>query len=119
MALRQPKIIDLDLPSVPLVWTGSVMTPHILGSSFSNKVFVGGVPWDITETDLHCAFDCFGTVAVEWPAGFGPKSATEARHLKSPIRRPKYGYLYLIFEAEKSILNLLGSCTYEVEKHGF
>ncbi|XP_055330283.1 cytoplasmic polyadenylation element-binding protein 1-B-like isoform X2 [Paramacrobiotus metropolitanus] len=82
-------------------------------------VFVGGVPWDITEKDLQSAFACFGAVKFEWPVGFGPKSAGKARDLQSsPLRGPKYGYLYLIFETEKSVLNLLGSCTYEVERQG-
>lgn len=33
---------------------------------YSNKVFVGGLPWDITEDDLLKEFGQFGPLRVEW-----------------------------------------------------
>ena len=53
-------------------------------SSYSTKIFLGGVPWDISEQSLVQAFSEFGDVRVEWPG----------RDYTSP---PK-GYLYLVFE---------------------
>lgn len=33
---------------------------------YSTKVFVGGLPWDITEEDIVKEFGCFGPCRVEW-----------------------------------------------------
>jgi cytoplasmic polyadenylation element-binding protein len=33
---------------------------------YSTKVFVGGLPWDITEEDLVKEFGVFGPCRVEW-----------------------------------------------------
>jgi hypothetical protein len=33
---------------------------------YSTKVFVGGLPWDITEDDIVKEFGCFGPCRVEW-----------------------------------------------------
>ena len=32
------------------------------------QVFLGGVPWDITEANLNEAFRKFGQLKVEWPS---------------------------------------------------
>ncbi|KAK7598253.1 hypothetical protein V9T40_006488 [Parthenolecanium corni] len=53
---------------------------------YSSKVFLGGVPWDITEEMLICSFHQFGNVKVEWP-------------VKDSIAQPK-GYAYIICENE-------------------
>ena len=44
-------------------------------SPFIAQVFLGGVPWDITEKDLLNAFGCFGSLRVEWP-GIHDKNRT-------------------------------------------
>ena len=31
------------------------------------QVFLGGIPWDITDNDLKAAFSQFGNVRLEWP----------------------------------------------------
>lgn len=58
--------------------------------TLSCKVFLGGVPWDITEAALFGAFKAFGTIRIEWPG-------------KDNTSIPK-GYLYVIFENEKQVL---------------
>ena len=65
-------------------------------SSYSTKIFLGGVPWDISEQSLVQAFSEFGDVRVEWPG----------RDYTSP---PK-GYLYLVFEEEGDVKDLLAKC---------
>ncbi len=55
----------------------------------SPKVFLGGVPWDITETALLNAFKPYGSVRIEWPG-------------KDNTSIPK-GYLYVIFESDKQV----------------
>jgi RNA-binding proteins (RRM domain) len=54
------------------------------------QIFLGGVPWDITEPMLVTAFRKFGTIRVEWPGK--DQAATQ----------PK-GYVYIIFESEKQV----------------
>ncbi|CAK5080581.1 unnamed protein product [Meloidogyne enterolobii] len=34
---------------------------------FSRKVFVGGLPIDITETEVKQTFQKFGALLVDWP----------------------------------------------------
>ena len=70
------------------------------GSSYSTKIFLGGVPWDISEQTLIQAFSEFGDVRVEWPG----------RDYTSP---PK-GYLYLVFEEEADIKELLAKCSQDL-----
>jgi len=65
-------------------------------SSYSTKIFLGGVPWDISEQTLVQAFAEFGEVRVEWPG----------RDYTSPPR----GYLYLVFQEEGDVTDLLAKC---------
>lgn len=63
---------------------------------YSRKVFVGGVPWDITEEQLRIAFGKFGTFAIQWPTRDSVSSNVRIK-----------GYLYLIFENEESVKSLI------------
>jgi len=65
-------------------------------SSYSTKIFLGGVPWDISEQTLVQAFADFGEVRVEWPG----------RDYTGPPR----GYLYLVFQEERDVIDLLSKC---------
>ena len=60
-------------------------------------MFLGGVPWDITEQNLAAAFRPFGPIRIEWPG-------------KEGSNVPK-GYLYIIFEHERQVRHLLSACT--------
>ncbi|XP_055330292.1 cytoplasmic polyadenylation element-binding protein 1-like [Paramacrobiotus metropolitanus] len=86
-----------------VVWSGTLPPRNCrTNSPFSCKVFLGGVPWDITETDLQKTFGVFGPLRVEWPGV----------HDHSSTQRPK-GHLYLLFEDERSVMKLLGRCSYD------
>ena len=54
------------------------------------QVFLGGVPWDVTETALRQTFLQFGNIQVEWPG-------------KENSANPPKGYVYILFENEKQV----------------
>ncbi|XP_078448791.1 cytoplasmic polyadenylation element-binding protein 1-like isoform X2 [Lampetra planeri] len=83
-------------------WSGQLPPRSHKSPIFSPKVFLGGVPWDITEAGLINCFKMFGSVSVEWPGKDG----------KHP-RYPPKGYVYILFESEKSVRALLQACTHD------
>lgn len=86
-------------------WSG--LLPHRTRkpSGYSSKVFLGGVPWDITESLLIATFKQFGQIRVEWPGK--AQSATQ----------PK-GYVYIVLESEKQVRALLACCTHDFTNGG-
>lgn len=85
-------------------WSGQLPSRSHTSSPLSCKIFLGGVPWDISEQALMIAFKPFGNIRVEWPA----------REITSS---PK-GYLYIIFENEKQVRCLLNACTHDYGQGG-
>lgn len=81
-------------------WSGQLPPRTNKDPLFSCKVFLGGVPWDITEAGLISTFSGYGPLTVEWPGKDG----------KHP-RCPPKGYVYLVFENEKSVRALLQACS--------
>lgn len=79
-------------------WSGTLPTRSFENPNFSVKVFLGGVPWDITEPMLAHGLRQFGMVRVEWPVS------------KQPGVPPPKGYAYIIMECEKQVKALLRSC---------
>lgn len=86
-------------------WSGVLPLRSNKTSGFSSKVFLGGVPWDITETMLVQTFKPFGSIRVEWPGK------------DKQMSQPK-GYVYIIFESEKNVKMLLASCTNDFSNSG-
>jgi len=90
-------------------WSGQLPAP---GRSqgpplYSSKVFLGGVPWDLTDKCLSQAFRQFGTIKVEWPGkGRGEGSSV-----------PK-GYVYVVLEGEGAVPALLSQCTVDYSGGG-
>ncbi|XP_055330355.1 cytoplasmic polyadenylation element-binding protein 3-like [Paramacrobiotus metropolitanus] len=86
-----------------VVWSGTLPPRNCrTNSPFSCKVFLGGVPWDITETDLRKTFGVCGPLREEWPGVYDHSST----------QHPK-GHLYLLFEDERWVMKLLGRCSYD------
>ncbi|KAF6078306.1 hypothetical protein HJG60_009156 [Phyllostomus discolor] len=83
-------------------WSGQLPPRNYKNPIYSCKVFLGGVPWDITEAGLINTFRVFGALSVEWPGKDG----------KHP-RCPPKGYVYLVFEQEKSVRALLQACSHD------
>jgi hypothetical protein len=71
-------------------WSGPLPPRCQNNSPLSCKIFLGGVPWDISDQILVAAFKPFGNIRIEWPN-------------KDNSSTPK-GYLYIIFEHEKQVL---------------
>ncbi|XP_066509964.1 cytoplasmic polyadenylation element-binding protein 1-like isoform X2 [Hoplias malabaricus] len=89
-------------------WSGQLPSRNYKNPVYSCKVFLGGVPWDITEAGLINTFNCYGPLNVEWPGKDG-------KHPRCPPKgnMPK-GYVYLVFESEKSVRALLQACTQDL-----
>lgn len=85
-------------------WRGQLPPRSHNNKVLSVKVFLGGVPWDITEQNLVQAFRPFGNIRIEWPG-------------KDLSSVPK-GYLYIIFEHEKQVRSLLSACTQDFAYNG-
>ena len=88
-----------------LTWDG-YLPPRPEGTlqEYSRKVFMGGVPWDVSEQHLELIFGRYGDFKVEWPNNFSTK------------RNTTKSFLYLIFESLTSIARLLADCS--KEQHG-
>ncbi|XP_037093782.1 cytoplasmic polyadenylation element-binding protein 1-B-like [Pollicipes pollicipes] len=86
-------------------WSGQLPRKVHRNPVYSCKVFLGGVPWDITESALAFAFRPFGPIRVEWPG-------------KDSNGNPPKGYVYVLFESEKQVKAMLEACTYDLGNSG-
>lgn len=71
------------------VWSGQLPPKTEKPTSYSSKVFLGGLPWDIAEATLVQTFKQFGQVKIEWPP------------LKKGI--PQKGFAYMLMESERHV----------------
>ncbi|CAL8129645.1 unnamed protein product [Orchesella dallaii] len=83
----------------PQTWHGILPPRNHRNATYSNKVFLGGLPWDIMENTLMHTFRAFGIIKIEWPG----KDQVSSKLIK--------GYAYAIFENEKQVRHLLSNCT--------
>ncbi len=79
----------LAMNDASCTWSGQLPPRDMRNATLSCKIFLGGVPWDITEAALVNAFEAFGNIRIEWPG-------------KDTTSVPK-GYLYVIFDNEKEV----------------
>lgn len=82
-------------------WSGQLPSRSYKNPVFSCKVFLGGVPWDVTEQGLIDTFGRFGPVRVQWPG----------KDSRQQTGQTKAGYVYLIYESERYVKALLQACT--------
>uniref|UniRef100_A0A3B3SP51 Cytoplasmic polyadenylation element binding protein 1 n=1 Tax=Paramormyrops kingsleyae TaxID=1676925 RepID=A0A3B3SP51_9TELE len=54
-----------------LTWNGQLPSRSNKNAQYSCKVFLGGVPWDVTEAGLINTFSAYGPLSVEWPGKDG------------------------------------------------
>ena len=95
-----------DLCPPPSTWSGQLpLTRTQRSPAFSSKIFLGGVPWDVTEASLVQAFSQFGPIRIEWPG-------------KDTSPSPPKGYVYIIFEYEQNIPLLLSQCSHDLSGGG-
>jgi len=57
-------------------WSGQLPLRRHKNPTYSPRVFLGGVPWDITEAGLLQIFEVFGSVVIDWPG----KDSKHTRH---------------------------------------
>ncbi|ESN98974.1 hypothetical protein HELRODRAFT_66900 [Helobdella robusta] len=94
-------------------WSGQLPMKIYRNPVYSFKVFLGGVPWDITEAGLQSCFRSFGALKIEWPGKDG-------KHPRYPIKGKELpvGYVYILFESERSVRSLLQACTHDFSNGG-
>ena len=63
-------------PEVVCTWSGQLPARRHKNPTFSPRVFLGGVPWDITEAGLLQTFQVFGNLVIDWPG----KDSKHNRH---------------------------------------
>ncbi|KAF1769189.1 hypothetical protein GCK72_001003 [Caenorhabditis remanei] len=102
-------------------WHGELPPRDYTSPTFSRKIFVGGVPWDITEAALKDSFGEFGSCAVEWPGHEAryrnAQSNTASLNLRNQSKytgQAATGYVYMIFEDERAVASLLHECSQEI-----
>ncbi|ALC46018.1 orb, partial [Drosophila busckii] len=83
-------------------WSGQLPPRSHRMLNYSPKVFLGGIPWDISEQSLIQIFKPFGSIRVEWPGK------------EQQAAQPK-GYVYIIFESDKQVKALLSACVLQVD----
>lgn len=86
-------------------WSGPLPVRFHKNPFYSCKVFLGGVPWDVTELALRQAFLHFGNIQVEWPG-------------KENSSNPPKGYVYILFENERQVKFLLSACNQDFGSGG-
>ncbi|VDM50731.1 unnamed protein product [Toxocara canis] len=96
---------------VASVWNGELSPRVYLNSTFSCKIFLGGVPRDVTEPTLVETFRKYGSCRVEWPV----KETSSSLHAntKSNQHAKVSGYVYMIFESESSVKKVMSDCSQE------
>ncbi|XGW09566.1 hypothetical protein V3C99_011670 [Haemonchus contortus] len=97
-------------------------TPSRTPSQFSNdvevfarKVFVGGLPIDVTEEEIWQTFSVFGNVLVDWPRRPDGTSARDEESGRGS--RSMTGYVFLVFEEESSVQYLVSECHKEDDRY--
>ncbi|XP_017475394.1 PREDICTED: cytoplasmic polyadenylation element-binding protein 1-like [Rhagoletis zephyria] len=83
-------------------WSGQLPPRSHRMLNYSPKVFLGGIPWDISEQSLIQIFKPFGQIKVEWPGK------------EQQAAQPK-GYVYIIFESDKQVKALLSACVLQID----
>jgi len=88
-------------------WSGHLPVRIHKNPVYSPKVFLGGMPYDITETGLIETFAPFGSIKIQWPQKERGKNDGQ-----------KAGYVYVIFEHDRNVKALLQACTHDFSNGG-
>lgn len=86
-------------------WSGQLPVKPHKNPIYSPKVFLGGVPFDISDGQLVEAFAGYGSIRVQWPPN--------RPQVQQENRQQKCGYVYVIFEHDKNVKALLQACTHD------
>ncbi|VDK78929.1 unnamed protein product [Litomosoides sigmodontis] len=109
-------VTSAALAQMKSIWSfdnsdNEVLVPDLVPQSlsgngiFSRKVFVGGLPPDVTADSISLFFEQFGANKVDWP------------HRKcTGGDTPPNGYAFVVFISDRSVEYLVGRCTYKQGK---
>ncbi|VDK43092.1 unnamed protein product [Anisakis simplex] len=76
---------------------------------FARKVFIGGLPFDVSQEEIVSTFKQFGTMVVDWPYRSDTCSKNRTHTLSHPVGSLK-GYVFIVFEDEQSVQRLVNRC---------
>jgi len=108
-------IYNLNKSQQKHTWSGRLPPKtYYKNASYSRKVFLGGLPWDVNHNHLQQLLQRYGSVKLEIP-GKDSKHPRVSANAKMPERSP--GYVYIIFDKEESVENLLSECRLNVQMH--
>uniref|UniRef100_A0A8R1I1H5 Cytoplasmic polyadenylation element-binding protein 1 n=2 Tax=Caenorhabditis japonica TaxID=281687 RepID=A0A8R1I1H5_CAEJA len=79
---------------------------------YSRKVFIGGLPIDVTEEEVWATFGWFGKVLVDWPRRpeHGGRGDFYEMDMGRRNSRSVSGYVFLVFQDEKAVQELVNAC---------
>uniref|UniRef100_A0A8C4NB59 RRM domain-containing protein n=1 Tax=Eptatretus burgeri TaxID=7764 RepID=A0A8C4NB59_EPTBU len=90
-----------------LKWKGNFSSSSHYYYVYSSKVFIGGIPWTMTEAQLLNKVHNFGSLTVEWP--------NKDQYCGSNFPR---GYAYMVFRSEAGVRMLLNACSCKEDSLG-
>ena len=80
-----PLPVPAPLAEVICTWSGQLPPKRHKNPTYSPRVFLGGVPWDITEASLIAGFRPFGNLSVDWPGKEGKHNRHPPKGEKGPV----------------------------------
>ncbi|KAI0982635.1 hypothetical protein GJ496_000200 [Pomphorhynchus laevis] len=116
-----------------VLWKGTLpFHRYSFNSRLSTKIFIGGLPWECTHSQLTTLFSVFGNCSIEIPSTNNanirnchlhqPNSRRHSIHQHYQNQRFSHafnnsndyqtfpGFAYIVFECEKSVHNVLHNC---------
>lgn len=122
-ASARPTVIPMNRPLMSVAQScleASKRRPVSQEPLYSRKVFIGGLPIDVTDEEVWATFGSFGKVLIDWPrrpehnnARGGDMYDVEMgrRNLRSVS-----GYVFLVFTNERSVQELVNACEFYENK---
>lgn len=104
-----PQMKALNAPSNPETFF-MIQEPK---ETFSRKLFVGGLPLDITKDEIIAHFSKFGKVLVDWPL----RSDTSFSICSTASQQRSMGFAFLIYDCEPSVHLLIKHCYIDNDKY--
>jgi hypothetical protein len=103
----QPQVVhsagrSSSMPSwrgyLPMKFEPITMDQYQITTHFSQKVFLGGIPSELTEAELLLVLRKFGKCNIKWPKNDG-------------INHNMPGFCHVVFRESRSVCELLKHCT--------
>ncbi|CAF1160511.1 unnamed protein product [Rotaria sp. Silwood1] len=83
---------------LPMKFEPILMDQYQMTSNFSQKVFLGGIPAELTEAELLLILRKFGKCNIKWPKNDG-------------LNHNMPGFCHVVFRESRSVCELLKHCT--------